>query len=59
MKCLKRPPIWTGPSELNDYIKARGWEGVDWAYLAQDEYKWRAVINTVMDIRVPIMQIIS
>jgi len=33
----------------------RKWEGVgmDWIDLAQDEDKWRALINAVMNLRVP------
>jgi hypothetical protein len=30
-----------------------GWEGVDWMHLAQDRDQWRAVVNTVMNLRVP------
>jgi hypothetical protein len=30
-----------------------GWEVVDWMLLAQDRGQWRAVGNTVMNIRVP------
>jgi len=29
------------------------WEGVDWIHLAQDRDRWRAVTNTVMNLRVP------
>jgi hypothetical protein len=29
------------------------WEGVDWIHLAQDRDRWRAVVNTVMNLRVP------
>jgi hypothetical protein len=27
--------------------------GVSWFHLAQDGYKWRAVVNVVMSLRVP------
>jgi hypothetical protein len=27
--------------------------GVDWIGLTQDRYRWRALVNTVMDLRVP------
>jgi hypothetical protein len=30
-----------------------GWEGVDWIHLALDRDQWRAVVNTVMNLRVP------
>jgi hypothetical protein len=30
-----------------------GWDGMDWIDLAQDKYQWRAVVNTVMNLRVP------
>jgi hypothetical protein len=29
------------------------WEGVDWTHLAQNTDQWRAVVNTVMNLRVP------
>jgi hypothetical protein len=29
------------------------WDGVDWIELAQDRTKWRALVNTVMNLRVP------
>jgi hypothetical protein len=29
------------------------WSGVDWIGLAQDSDKWRALVNAVMNLRVP------
>jgi hypothetical protein len=33
-------------------IREIGWDGVDCIDLAQDRDQWRALVNTVMDIRV-------
>jgi hypothetical protein len=30
-----------------------GLSGVDWIGLAQDRYRWRALVNSVMNLRVP------
>jgi hypothetical protein len=30
-----------------------GWDGMDWIDLAQDRNQWRALVNTIMNLRVP------
>jgi hypothetical protein len=30
-----------------------GWDGMDWIYLDEDTDLWRALVNTVMNLRVP------
>jgi hypothetical protein len=34
-------------------LREIGWGGMDWIDLAQDRDKWRALVNTVMNLRVP------
>jgi hypothetical protein len=34
-------------------LRELGWDGVDWIELAQDRDQWRALVNTVMNLRVP------
>jgi hypothetical protein len=35
------------------YLKEIGWDGVDWIDMAQDRDQWRALVNTVLNLRVP------
>jgi hypothetical protein len=34
-------------------LREIGWDGMDWFNLAQDRDQWRALVNTVMHLRVP------
>jgi hypothetical protein len=34
-------------------LREVGWRGMDWINLAQDRDRWRALVNTVMNLRVP------
>jgi hypothetical protein len=34
-------------------LREIGWDRMDWIELAQDRDKWRALVNTVMNLRVP------
>jgi hypothetical protein len=38
---------------INMDLREIGWDGVDWIVLAQDRDQWRALVNTVMNTRVP------
>jgi hypothetical protein len=41
---------WKDNIEMD--LKEIGWEGVEWIHLAQDVVQWRAVMKTVMKLRV-------
>jgi hypothetical protein len=34
-------------------IREIEWDGMDWIDMAQDRDQWRALVNTVMNLRVP------
>jgi hypothetical protein len=34
-------------------LREIGWDGINWIDLAQDRDKWRTLVNTVMNLRVP------
>jgi hypothetical protein len=34
-------------------LREIGWDGMEWIDLSQGRDKWRALVNTVMKLRVP------
>jgi hypothetical protein len=34
-------------------LREIGWDAVDWTDMAQDRDQWRALVNTVLNLRVP------
>jgi hypothetical protein len=34
-------------------LREIGWGGMDWSDLAQDRDQWKALVNTVINLRVP------
>jgi hypothetical protein len=52
----KRPlgrPRHRWEDNIKMYLREVGWGGMDWINLAQDRDRWRAVVNAVMNLRVP------
>jgi hypothetical protein len=51
-KPLRRPRRrWVDNIKMD--LRAIVWDGMDWIDLAQDRDQWRALVNTVMNLRVP------
>jgi hypothetical protein len=42
---------WMDNIKMN--LRVIGWDGIDWTDLAQDRNQWRALVSTVMNLRVP------
>jgi hypothetical protein len=42
---------WVGNIKMD--LREIGWDGMDWIDLAQDRDRWSALVNTVMNLRVP------
>jgi hypothetical protein len=53
---VKRPlgrPRCRWEDNIKIDLQEVGWVGTDWIYLAQDRDRWRALVNVVMNLRVP------
>jgi hypothetical protein len=51
-RALGRPRrTWVDNIKMD--LREIGWDGMDWIDLAQDRGQWRALVNTVMNLRVP------
>jgi hypothetical protein len=49
---LRRPRRrWVDSIKMD--LREIGWDGTDWINLGQDRDQWRALVNIVMNLRVP------
>jgi hypothetical protein len=44
---------WEDNTNIKMDLRELGWGGMDWIDLTQDRDQWRALVNTVMNLRVP------
>jgi hypothetical protein len=42
-----------GEDNIKMHLREIGWDCMDWINLAQDRDQWRALVNTVLNLRVP------
>jgi hypothetical protein len=42
---------WVGNIKMD--LREMGWDGMDWIDLFQERDQWRALVNKVMNLRVP------
>jgi hypothetical protein len=46
----RRRHRWEDGIEID--LRLSGWEGVEWVHVPQDRDRWRALVNTVMNLRI-------
>jgi hypothetical protein len=52
-KRLLGRPRHRGGDNIKMDLRGMGWGGVDWFDLAQDRDQWRALVNMLINLRVP------
>jgi hypothetical protein len=52
-KSTLRRPRHRWEDNIKMDLREIGWDGVDWIDLAEDRDQWRALMNMVMNLRVP------
>jgi hypothetical protein len=52
-KRLLGRPRYRSMDNIKMDLREIGWGGTDWIDLAQDRDQWKALVNTVMNLRVP------
>jgi hypothetical protein len=51
-RSLERPRSrWVGNMKMD--VREMGWDVRDWIHLARDRDQWRALLNTLIKLRVP------
>jgi hypothetical protein len=50
-RLLERRCRWVNNIKID--LRETGWDGMDWMDLVQDRDQWRALVNTVMNLRIP------
>jgi hypothetical protein len=48
-----RKPRHNWEYNIKMVLREIGWGEMDWIHLAQDRDQWRALLNTVMNLRIP------
>ena len=49
----RRRPRRRLENNIEMYLREVGWRGMDWIILVEDKDRWRALVNAVMNFRVP------